>query len=154
MRALFRTTDDISLLILRVTLGVVMLPHGAQKLLGWFGGFGFSGTMGFFTQKMGLPWIVAFLIIIGESFGAVGLIVGFLTRIGAFGILLIMSGAIVMVHWPNGFFMNWFGKQAGEGFEYHLLAIAMSLVLLLYGGGRWSVDREISAKVPNTASEE
>jgi putative oxidoreductase len=154
MRALFRTTDDISLLILRVTLGVVMLPHGAQKLLGWFGGFGFSGTMGFFTQKMGLPWIVAFLIIIGESFGAVGLIVGFLTRIGAFGILLIMSGAIVMVHWPNGFFMNWFGKQAGEGFEYHLLAIAMSLVLLLYGGGRWSVDREISAKVPNTVSEE
>jgi putative oxidoreductase len=148
MRALFRTTDDISLLILRLTLGGVMLPHGAQKLLGWFGGFGYSGTIGFFTEKMGLPWIVAFLIVIGESFGSVGLIVGFLTRVAAFGILLIMIGAIVLVHWPNGFFMNWFGKQAGEGFEYHLLAIAMSLVLLLYGGGRWSVDGEIGGALP------
>jgi putative oxidoreductase len=144
MKALFRTDDHAALLILRVALGIVMLPHGAQKLLGWFGGFGFSGTMGFFTQQMHLPWIVAFLIIIGESFGSMGLIIGFLTRVAAFGVLLIMVGAISLVHWPNGFFMNWSGKQAGEGFEYHLLAIAMSVVLLLYGAGKWSVDRELA----------
>jgi putative oxidoreductase len=153
LRALFRTTDDLSLLILRLTLGGVMLPHGAQKLLGWYGGFGFNGTIGSFTQQMGLPWIVAFLIIIGESFGSVGLIVGFLTRIAAFGILLIMIGAIVLVHWPHGFFMNWFGKQAGEGYEYHLLAAGISLVLLLYGGGRWSVDRELDKQLPGKSSQ-
>jgi putative oxidoreductase len=147
MRALFRTADDLSLLLLRLTLGVVMWPHGAQKLLGWYGGFGFSGTMGFFTEKMGLPWIVALLIIIGESFGSLGLIVGFLTRVAAFGILLIMLGAIYLVHWPNGFFMNWSGKQAGEGYEYHLLAAGISLVVLLYGAGRWSVDRVIDKRV-------
>jgi putative oxidoreductase len=124
-----------------------MLPHGAQKLLGWYGGFGFNGTMGFFTQQMGLPWIVAFLIIMGESFGSLGLIVGFLTRIPAFGFLLIMTGAIVLVHWPHGFFMNWFGKQAGEGYEYHLLVIAISLVLLIYGAGKWSVDRSIAQRM-------
>ena len=144
MKALFRTDDHAALLILRVALGIVMLPHGAQKLLGWFGGFGFSGTMGFFTQQMHLPWIVAFLIIIGESFGSMGLIIGFLTRVAAFGVLLIMVGAISLVHWPNGFFMNWSGKQAGEGVEDHLLAIAMSVVLLLYGAGKWSVDRELA----------
>lgn len=154
MRALFRTTDELSLLILRLTLGGVMWPHGAQKLLGWYGGFGFTGTMGFFTEKMQLPWIVALLIIIGESFGSLGLIVGFLTRVAAFGILLIMVGAIVLVHWPNGFFMNWSGKQAGEGYEYHLLAAGISLVLLLYGGGRWSVDREIAGQLPPRASED
>jgi putative oxidoreductase len=147
MKALFRTNDDVSALILRLVLGIVMLPHGAQKLLGWYGGFGFSGTMGFFTEKMGIPWIVVLLIIIGESFGSLGLIVGFLTRVGAFGIFTIMVGAIVLVHWPNGFFMNWFGKQAGEGFEYHLLAIGMSFALMIVGGGKWSVDREIAEQL-------
>jgi len=147
MKALFRTNDDLSYLILRVGLGLVMWPHGAQKLLGWYGGFGFSGTLGFFTQQMGLPWSVAFLIIIGESFGSLGLIVGFLTRIAAFGILLIMIGAIVLVHWPHGFFMNWTGKQAGEGYEYHLLVIALSLVLLVYGAGKWSIDRILAQRM-------
>src|SRR3989442_3563849 len=147
MKTLFQTDEAWSSLILRVMLGIVMLPHGAQKLLGWFGGFGFAGTMGFFTDKMHLPWIVAFLVIMGESFGSLGLIVGFLTRFSAFGVLCIMLGAIYMVHWPNGFFMNWFGKQAGEGFEYHLLVIGMSLALLIAGGGKWSVDRAIAKKL-------
>jgi len=144
MRTLFQTDEAWSSLILRVMLGVVMFPHGAQKLLGWFGGFGFSGTMGFFTGTMHLPWIVAFLVIIGESFGSLGLLLGFLTRFTAASFAVIMIGAIETVHWPNVFFMNWAGKQAGEGFEYHLLVIGMSLALLLAGGGKWSVDRAIA----------
>ena len=147
MKMLFQTDDRWSGLILRVTLGGVMFPHGAQKLFGWFGGFGFSGTMGFFTEKMGLPWIIAFLVIIGESLGALGLIVGFLTRVSAFGIGCIMVGAIALVHWPYGFFMNWFGKQAGEGFEYHLLALGISLALMMTGAGKWSLDKVIADKL-------
>ncbi len=146
MKTLFQTDEAWSSFILRVMLGIVMLPHGAQKLLGWFGGFGFSGTMGFFTQQMHIPAAVAFLVIMGESFGSLGLIVGFLTRFSAFGMLCIMLGAIYMVHLPNGFFMNWSGKQAGEGFEYHLLVIGMSLALLIAGGGKWSVDGAIAKK--------
>jgi len=147
MKALFATDEAWSSLILRVMLGIVMLPHGAQKLLGWFGGFGFAGTMGFFTEQMHIPAALAFLVIMGESFGSLGLIAGFLARVSAFGVLCIMLGAIFMVHLPNGFFMNWAGKQAGEGFEYHLLVIGMSLALLIAGGGKWSVDGAIAKKI-------
>src|SRR2546426_5461341 len=147
MKTLFQTDEAWSSLILRVMLGIVMLPHGAQKLLGWFGGFGFAGTMGFFTDKMHLPWIVAFLVIMGESFGSLGLIVGFLTRFSAFGVLCIMLGAIYMVHWPNGFFMNWFGKQAGAGVQDHPLDFGMSLPPLISAGGSGSVDGAIAKKL-------
>ena len=140
--SLLHTNDDIGLFIARISLGLVILPHGLQKLLGLFGGAGFTGTVDFFVGS-GLPSAVAILIIIGESFGALGLILGFLSRLAAFGITLIMLGAIFMVHIQNGFFMNWFGNQAGEGFEYHLLALALSLVVLIKGGGKWSVDRSI-----------
>ena len=140
MKYLFQTNDNFSYWVPRVTLGCVMFPHGVQKLLGWFGGFGFTNTMTYFTQTAGLPWVVAFLIIMGESFGSLGLILGFLTRLSAFGLICIMLGAIITVHSPNGFFMNWFGKQAGEGFEYHLLVIGMSIPLLINGGGKYSVD--------------
>ncbi|MDA2919317.1 DoxX family protein [Desulfobacterota bacterium AH_259_B03_O07] len=137
----FQTDDDFAILIARIALGIVILPHGLQKLLGMFGGAGFSGTMGFFVQE-GIPSVIAFLIIIGESFGAAGLIIGFLSRLAAFGISLIMLGAILMVHAPNyGFFMNWFGNKQGEGFEYHLLALGLGLVVLIKGGGIWSVDK-------------
>jgi putative oxidoreductase len=135
----FETRDDVGLLVARLALAIVILPHGLQKTLGWFGGAGFSGTMGFFTQE-GMPSIIAFLIIIGESFGALGLIIGFLSRLAAFGISLIMLGAIFMVHLPNGFFMNWFGTKQGEGFEFHILAIGLGLVVLIGGAGKWSVD--------------
>ena len=147
MKTLFQTDEAWSSLILRVMLGLVMFPHGAQKLMGWYGGFGFAGTMGFFTEQMHVPAAIAFLVIMGESFGALGLIAGFLTRFSAFGVFCIMSGAIFMVHLPNGFFMNWFGKQAGEGFEYHLLVIGMSIALMIAGGGRWSVDGAIAKKL-------
>jgi putative oxidoreductase len=147
MKWFFQTNDSWSGLILRVVLGVVMFPHGAQKLLGWFGGFGIAGTMDMFTNKMGIPTVLAFLVIMAESFGSLGLIAGFLTRLAAFGIFCIMVVAIAMVHWQNGFFMNWSGKQAGEGFEYHVLAIGMAIVLMMYGAGRWSVDREIGRRL-------
>jgi putative oxidoreductase len=143
MKRLMGTSDDVSLTTLRVVLGVVFFAHGAQKMLGWFGGYGFQGTMGFFTH-MGFPSAVAFLIICTEFFGGLGLIVGLLTRIAALGIGGEMIGAIFMVHLPNGFFMNWFGNQKGEGFEYHLLVIAMAGALLMKGAGAFSVDRALS----------
>ena len=140
MKYLFQTNDNFSYWVPRVILGCVFLPHGAQKLFGWFGGFGFTNTMTYFTQTAGLPWIIAFLIVMGESLGALGLILGFCTRLSALGLICIMVGAIITVHIPNGFFMNWFNKQAGEGFEYHLLVIGMSIPLLISGGGKYSVD--------------
>ena len=146
MKYLFQTNDKFSYWVPRVILGCVMFPHGAQKLFGWFGGFGFTNTMTYFTETAGLPWIIAFLIIMGESLGSLGLIVGFFTRLSALGLICIMVGAIVTVHIPNGFFMNWFGKQAGEGFEYHLLVIGMSIPLLINGGGKYSVDMLIHKK--------
>ncbi|MBI2964505.1 MAG: DoxX family protein [Deltaproteobacteria bacterium] len=142
MKTLLRTEDSWPLLLVRLALGLVMLPHGLQKTLGLFGGAGFGGTMGMFTSQ-GMPAPLAFLVILAESVGSLGLIVGFLTRIGALGIGSVMLGAIGMVHWQNGFFMNWFGQQAGEGFEYHLLALGMALALLVGGGGKASVDRAI-----------
>ena len=141
LQKLIRTEDDIGGLVLRVMLGIVFFPHGAQKLFGWFGGNGFSGTMAFFTDKMGIPAVLAFLAIMAESVGAVAVIAGFLTRIGALGIGTNMVVAIFMVHLPNGFFMNWVGNQKGEGFEYHLLVIAIALTLVIKGGGKWSIDR-------------
>jgi putative oxidoreductase len=124
-------------LILRVTLGVVMFAHGAQKLLGWYGGNGFAGTMGYFTDAMHLPWLVAFLIIIAESLGSLALIAGFLTRFMGASFIVIMLGAIGMVHWPHGF-------------EFHLLVIAMSAALFLSGGGRWSLDGFIARRLLRT----
>jgi|SRR3990167_3900762 len=143
LSSIFRTSDDIGAFVARITLGVVMLPHGLQKLLGLFGGAGFSGTVEFFVSS-GIPAFVAILIIIGESFGAIGLIAGFLSRLAALGITVIMLGAIVTVHLQNGFFMNWGGTAAGEGFEFHLLAVGLGLIVLIKGGGIWSVDLAIS----------
>ncbi|PIP72789.1 MAG: hypothetical protein COW89_04555 [Nitrospinae bacterium CG22_combo_CG10-13_8_21_14_all_47_10] len=151
MKAFFQTDESVNNLITRVILGIVICPHGAQKLLGWFGGHGLEGTLGFFTHQLGMPTVIALLVILGESLGALGLIAGFLTRFCAAGILIIMAGAIVMSHASNGFFMNWSGKQAGEGFEYHLLAIALCLPLIISGGGRFSVDGFIVKRFPYIA---
>ena len=137
---LLKTDEDIAGLIMRVLLGVVFFPHGAQKLLGWFGGHGFTGTMDSFTDKMGIPVILAFLAIMAESLGAVALITGFLTRVAAFGIATNMVVAVFMVHLPYGFFMNWFGNQEGEGFEFHILAVALAVAIMIRGGGKWSID--------------
>ena len=144
---LIRTNrNDTASFVLRVVLGAVMFPHGAQKMLGWFGGKGFSATLEGLTTGGGLPWIIAFLVIIIEFFGAIALVLGFLGRLMAFSIGVVMVGAIVKAHLANGFFMNWSGQQAGEGFEYHLLAIAMAIALTLTGSGRWSVDNALQRK--------
>jgi putative oxidoreductase len=135
---LLGTDRDVGSVIIRVFMGAVMFPHGAQKLFGWFGGHGFEGTMGYFTGQ-GIPYVLAFLVIIAESLGALALIAGLLTRIAAFGIGATMAVAALM-HSSNGFFMNWFGAQEGEGFEYHLLVIGMALALMVKGAGRWSLD--------------
>ena len=146
IKKLLGTNDDIAAFVLRVLLGVVMLAHGAQKLLGWFGGFGFSGTMGFFTGTMGIPAVFAFLVIMSEFFGSLALITGAITRLAAFGAGCVMLGATLMVHLPYGFFMNWAGKQQGEGFEFHLLAMAIAVALMIKGGGRWSIDGLLTRK--------
>jgi putative oxidoreductase len=137
------TSNDVALTTLRVVLGVVFFAHGAQKMLGWFGGYGFHGTMGFFTH-MGMPAPLALLIICTEFFGGLGLLVGLLTRIAALGVFGLMIGAIFMVHLQNGFFMNWMGTQKGEGFEFHLLVLAIAAALLLRGAGAFSLDRSLS----------
>lgn len=143
MKKLFQTDDDTALLILRVVLGIVFFPHGMQKLLGWFGGYGFAGTMDMFTTKLAIPAVFAFLAIMAEGLGSLGLITGFLTRVAAFGITVNMIVAVYLMHWQNGFFMNWFGNQKGEGYEYHLLVIAMGIALMIKGGGKWSVDKGV-----------
>lgn len=143
LRKIFFTPNDFTLTILRLVLGIVFFAHGAQKMLGWFGGYGFHGTMGFFTHN-GIPAPLAFLAISAEFFGGLGLIVGLLSRIAAFGIICNMIVAILTVHLPNGLFMNWTGQQKGEGFEYHLLAIAIGLAILIKGAGALSIDRALS----------
>ncbi|MGD9651408.1 MAG: DoxX family protein [Candidatus Dadabacteria bacterium] len=143
LRAIFRTDDDASALVARLALGIVILPHGLQKLLGMFGGAGFTATVDYFVSS-GLPAFLAVLIIIGEALGSLGLILGFLSRVAALGITIIMLGAILTVHIKFGFFMNWAGTQAGEGFEFHILAIGLALVVLIKGGGLWSVDAAIT----------
>ena len=144
-RGLMATQPRVSLLLVRLLLGGVMFPHGAQKALGWFGGPGLSGTIQGFTTHMGIPLVFAWLAVAAEFLGALGLIVGLLTRVAAFGIAVTMAVAVAMVHGPKGFFMNWAGNKAGEGFEYHLLALAAALVLILDGGGAASLDRALTA---------
>ena len=141
LHALVRTDADVAPLVLRLTLGLVMFPHGAQKLLGWFGGYGFAGTMGYLTGAAGLPYVVALLVVVAEFFGAIALVSGLLGRVAALGIGAVMTGAILTVHFANGFFMNWTGGQAGEGYEYHLLVLGMVLALLVKGSGALSLDR-------------
>jgi putative oxidoreductase len=143
-KKLFQTNDDVAALVLRLMLGIVFLPHGMQKVLGLFGGYGFEGTMGFFTGKLGIPALFAFLAIMAESLGAVGLILGLGTRVAAFGISVMIAVAALMLHVQHGFFMNWFGSQTGEGIEYHLLVIGMGIALMISGGGKWSLDRVIA----------
>lgn len=144
MKSLLKTTDSIIPTIARLALGVVMFPHGAQKVLGWFGGYGFSGTMGFFTNQMHIPAVFAFLAIVAEFAGSLGLITGLLSRVAAFGIAVNMVVAVATVHGANGFFMNWYGNQKGEGFEYHLLAIGLALIVIVAGAGKLSIDRALT----------
>jgi putative oxidoreductase len=153
MRSLLATTDDIGPTIARLTLGLIFFPHGAQKVFGLFGGYGFSGTMGFFTGQMHVPAVFAFLAICAEFLGSLGLIVGFLGRVAAFGIACDMIVAVTMIHHNFGFFMNWTGQQKGEGFEFHLLVLGLALLIMVKGSGAASVDLALSrgAEQPRAA---
>ena len=146
-RRLLATDPDLARALQRVLLALVMLPHGAQKLLGWFGGHGYSGTMEFLTGQAGLPAPIAFLVIAAESVGALALAFGLLSRVTALGVAAVMVGAIATVHAKAGFFMNWSGAQGGEGFEYHLLALALALPVVVKGGGALSLDRVLAARL-------
>jgi putative oxidoreductase len=145
IRRLMATDDGFVGLVLRFVLGIVMFPHGAQEVMGWFGGYGYAGTMQFFTQQMHIPPVFAILAIAAEFAGAIALILGLGTRIAALGIAVNMAVATYLVHLPNGFFMNWYGNQKGEGYEYHILAAGIALVLVAIGGGRGSLDNALSS---------
>jgi putative oxidoreductase len=146
MKKLLATVNDNTLTLMRLILGIVFFLHGSQKMLGWFGGYGFSGTMQFFTGMMHVPAPLGVLAICAEFFGGIGLILGFLTRIAALGIAVNMMVAILLVHMANGPFMNWAGTQKGEGYEYHLLALALAIPLMVRGAGAFSVDGALAAK--------
>jgi putative oxidoreductase len=140
MQRFFATSPSKVVTFQRLVLAAVIGAHGAQKLLGAFGGWGFDGTVHWFTQDLGAPWLVAVLVILSDSLGMLALAAGFLTRFVAAGAALTMLGAIVLVHAQNGFFMNWAGAPHGEGYELHLLALALALPLVVTGGGAWSLD--------------
>lgn len=144
---IFNTSESFAPLAIRIMLGIVIFPHGAQKLFGWFGGYGFSGTMEFFTNTMGLPWLIGFLIILIESIGAIALIAGLATRIMAIFYSILALGIVFTSHIQYGFFMNWFGNQQGEGYEYFILWIGMALSLIITGAGKYSMDRKLSQRV-------
>ena len=144
-RKLIVTDNDTATTILRLVLGVIFFAHGAQKMLGWFGGYGFTGTMGFFTGVLHIPAVFAFLAIAAEFFGGLGLILGLLTRVASFGVFCNMIVAVAMVHGQFGFWMNWTGAQKGEGYEYHLLLLAASVFLMIRGAGAAYVDRLLSS---------
>jgi putative oxidoreductase len=146
MNKILHTNESLAAMIVRIVLGIILFPHGAQKLLGWFGGYGFSGTMDYFTGTAGLPWLIAFLVIIIEFFGALALLFGFATRIVAAEVISLFAGIIFTSHLQNGFFMNWYGNLKGEGYEYHLLVIGMAIALLVSGAGRWSEDYVLQRK--------
>jgi putative oxidoreductase len=139
-KMLTTTSNDATGTVLRLALGLMIFPHGAQKLLGWFGGGGFGPTLDYFSQTLGVPALLAALVVFAEFFGGLALIIGFLSRLAAAGIGLVMLGAVLLVHAGNGFFMNWFGNQGGEGIEFHILAIAIALAVILRGSGALSVD--------------
>lgn len=144
LNRLVRTNDDAALTVLRLTLGIVMFPHAAQKVFGWFGGPGFSGFVGFTGSRYGIPAGFAVLAIAAELLGSLGLLLGLLGRVAAFGIFCEMVVVILLIHRHFGFFVNWTGRQAGEGFEYHLLVIGIAIVIMLRGSGAASVDRTLS----------
>ncbi|WP_350287401.1 DoxX family protein [uncultured Croceitalea sp.] len=140
------THPNLGFAIARLTLGLVILPHGAQKLLGLFGGYGYSATMDSLTTQMGLPSLVAFSVIMIEFFGSISLILGFFSRFWALSLAGMFTGIIITTQLEHGFFMNWFGNQAGEGYEYSLLILGIAMTVLFNGSGEWSIDSLISKK--------
>jgi putative oxidoreductase len=153
LSALLRTNSDWVVFVARIVLGVILFAHGAQKLLGWYGGHGFVNTVKSFTTHLGLPKAAAILVIFTEFFAGLGLIVGFLSRVAALGDVAVMIGAIAVLY-PNGLFMNWMGDKKGHGVEYHILVIALALVVIVEGGGALSIDRALYGHQAENRSQE
>ena len=145
-QAIFSTRNDWAGLVTRLSIGLIIFPHGAQKLFGWFGGYGFAGTMNFFTGTVHLPWIIGFIVILLEFFGMLLLIAGFAGRIWSALTIALMTGILLTSHLDNGFFMNWFGNKKGEGFEFDLLVIGLSIATLINGSGKFSIDSYIARR--------
>jgi putative oxidoreductase len=146
LAAFVSTGDSVLPTLLRLALGAVIFGHGLQKVFGWFGGYGISGTMGFFAS-VGIPSVLGALVIVSDFLGSLALMAGLLTRFSAAAAFAVMLGALWLVHLPNGFFMNWGGAPHGEGYEFHLLAMAMAASLVVSGGGRGSVDAWLGRKL-------
>lgn len=144
IRNLLRTPDDKVLTLLRIVLAIVVFPHGAQKMLGWYGGFGPAGTLGFLTSQMHIPYAIALLVFVGEFFAPIALFFGFLGRLSALAIAIDFAVVVLKVHAQNGFFMNWGGQQRGEGYEFFILLIGIAVALVIRGSGAWSIDRLIA----------
>ncbi|SHH76927.1 putative oxidoreductase [Chryseolinea serpens] len=138
---IFATDSDLTGFVTRLTIGLVMFPHGMQKVFGWFGGPGYANEMRFFTETLHIPWLVAFAVIVIEFLGSISLIIGFASRLWAGAMIFLFIGIIFTEHVDHGFFMNWYGTQKGEGYEYHLLIIGLSLATLIRGSGKYSMDR-------------
>ncbi|NVJ64661.1 MAG: DoxX family protein [Flavobacteriaceae bacterium] len=141
---ILKTESNWGALIARLTLGVVLFAHGAQKMLGWFGGYGFESTVEAFMTEMGLPWFVAFAVIIIEFYGSIFLILGLGSRLWSLAVAGLFMGIIFTTQLEYGFYMNWYGNQAGEGFEFSLLVIGIAVVVLINGGGKYAVDSRIT----------
>ncbi len=139
------TTDDLAALPLRVALGVMIFPHALQKVSGLFGGYGIAATLDSFHSMLGIPYALGVLDILAEFFGGIALILGLGTRIAALAVGVVMVVAVLLVHLPFGFFMNWMGNQKGEGIEFHLLALGIAIALIIKGGGRYSIDRKLTS---------
>ena len=142
---LIKTDQDWASLIARIFLGGVIFPHGAQKILGIWGGHGLTSMMESFEGWFGIPPAISFLVAIAEFFGAIALILGFFSRFMAGSIMLVMLGAMYFVV-NQHFFMNWYSLPRGEGFEFHLLALGLGLIVLVKGGGKLSLDLVIQEK--------
>lgn len=144
LRALLHTRDEVAPALARLALGLVILPHGAQKTLGWFGGYGFTGTMEWFTGTMHFPWAFGLAAILAETLGGLALLAGFASRVAALALGAVFATAVVTVHASHGFFMNWFGNQKGEGIEFFILGLALVAIVLVRGGGTASIDHALT----------
>ncbi|OEK04614.1 DoxX family protein [Roseivirga misakiensis] len=140
---ILNTESNWGALTARLTLGIVLFPHGAQKMLGWFGGYGFTGTIDAFTNQMQLPWIVAFAVILIEFFGSISLILGLASRLWSLAISGLFTGIIFTNHLEHGFFMNWYGNKTGEGYEYALLIVGIAVAVLINGSGKYALDTQL-----------
>ena len=146
VKQFLKTNPNIGFSIARWTLGLVIFPHGSQKLLGLFGGYGYSATMESLTTQMELPIMVAFSVIMIEFLGSISLVLGLFSRFWALSLAAMFTGIIITTQLEHGFFMNWFGNQAGEGYEYSLLIMGLALSVVVNGSGKWSIDGLISKK--------